>query len=362
MILRDIGRNPEAALNKINRHLHANYGFVITETADRGQLANIADRIKEEIRQLKINGHCVINSPAITQRLLILEGIKTLQESFKSPDFDILVEQMAHSVVEYLRRTSAEDNPENFEDAMRDVMRLYRSSEYLFPDNIVENAIRECALSRLGSVSHAPMDTLPDTHNIDNKEDNMMFEKENMIRRIRTLLESQVSQAEVMMAAKGFAQELQEMVEKVGRLQNEDLPPVTDQMRETYDTSSASAFQTLVYSAMQNVMDALYTAKGQIDDAVENMATTGQVSAETDMDREITTGDELATGDELPDTPTVDDLDNIAADELEDEFGGAEEEEPLGRSAKNESVERLEQRVNEMRRLVQEAKRLKERK
>jgi hypothetical protein len=38
---------------------------------------------------------------------------------------------------------------------------------------------------------------------------------------------------------------------------------------------------------MQNVMDALYTAKNQIDDVVENMATRGSVNAETDMDKEV---------------------------------------------------------------------------
>ena len=184
-----------------------------------------------------------------------------------------------------------------------------------------------------------------------------MFEKQQMIKQLRTLLESQVSQAEVMMAAKGFAQELQEMVEKVGRLQNEDLPPVTDQMRETYDTSSASAFQTLVYSAMQNVMDALYTAKGQIDDAVENMATRGSVSADTDMDKDVAPeNDATAPGAdaELAADDVELDLDNLAADE--DEFGAAEEEDPLGRSAKMESLAR---RVAEMRSLVESARKLK---
>ena len=60
-----------------------------------------------------------------------------------------------------------------------------------------------------------------------------MREHKNLVKNLRRLLETEVSQAEVMMAAKKFAEELQEMVEKIGRLQNEDLPPVTDQMRET---------------------------------------------------------------------------------------------------------------------------------
>lgn len=384
MILSDIGRSPEAVLKQINKHLNENYGFVISESADSAELAGIADRVYSEIVDLKLSGKCSKASPEISQRLLILEGLKTLRESFKSPDYDTLIDQMANCVVDYLRRTSAEDSQENFDDAVKDAMRIYRSSEYQFPDYTVESAIRSSALTKLGSVGQSPMDMV-DTHygqddnlvgddaefippevnsnNIDTidttdiPKDIKMFEKNNMVKQLRTLLESQVSQAEVMMAAKGFAQELQEMVEKVGRLQNEDLPPVTDQMRETYDTESASTFQTLVYSAMQNVMDALYTAKNQIDDVVENMATSGHVSAETDMDKDIDAEYDVepeATGEEPADTEL--DLDNVAA--IDDEFGAAEEEEPLGRSPKMESISRLENRVAEMRELLESARKL----
>jgi len=165
--------------------------------------------------------------------------------------------------------------------------------------------------------------------------------KEGLVKKLRTVLESQVSQAEVMMAAKGFAQELQEMIEKIGRLQNEDLPPVTDQMRETYGTDNASTFQTEIYAALQTVMNSLYTAKGQIDDAVENLATTGNISASVDMDVDV--------GMEEP----VDDLDGV-----EDEFGADEMEDPLGHVRK-ESVE-LQSKILEMKRLVDKARKLRE--
>jgi len=192
-----------------------------------------------------------------------------------------------------------------------------------------------------------------------------MDESLNLVKRLRYLLETEVSQAEVMMAAKGFAQELQEMVEKIGRLQNEDLPPVTDQMRETYGTESASAFQTQIYAALQGVMDALYTAKNQVDDAVDNMATTGQVGASVDMDvdmggdggmDDLGMGGDEGMGDE---GLGLDDLgDELGGEEMGDEFGGAEEEEPLGRAQK-ESLE-LRRKVLEMRKLVIKARKLKE--
>jgi hypothetical protein len=56
------------------------------------------------------------------------------------------------------------------------------------------------------------------------------------------------------------------------------------------------------------------------------------------------------------------DLDNIEGDldtEMDD-FGGAEEEEPLGRSMKAESVQSLNRKVVEMKRLVEKARKLRE--
>ena len=190
-----------------------------------------------------------------------------------------------------------------------------------------------------------------------------MKESANLVKRLRYLLETEVSQAEVMMAAKGFAQELQEMVEKIGRLQNEDLPPVTDQMRETYGTESASAFQSQIYAALQGVMDALYTAKNQVDTAVDNMATTGQVGATVDMDVDVGMDDGMDPGMDAGMDDAGLGLDDLAGDleggdEMGDEFGGAEGEEPLGRAQK-ESIE-LRKRVLEMRKLVEKARKLKE--
>jgi ribosome-binding protein aMBF1 (putative translation factor) len=193
------------------------------------------------------------------------------------------------------------------------------------------------------------------------KEGKEMKEHKSLVKNLRRLLETEVTQAEVMMAAKEFAKELQEMIEKIGRLQNEDLPPVTDQMRNTYGMSSASAFQTQIYGALQSVMDALYTAKGQVDDAVSNMAETGQFSASNDMEADPAMGDMDGMDDTMPmdaDAGMDPDLDNIEGDlDAEDDFGAADEEEPLGRSMKTESLER---KVMEMKKLVEKARKLRE--
>lgn len=443
MLLNDIGKSPTSTFRRINQHLESNYGFKIAEDVSDKDLVAIMETIEGEITDLKIKGDDAKDSPEISKRLLVLEGLKSLREfammQFQSPDLDHVVNGLADYVHDCFRLggTSSQD----FDECVNDGMRHYRSSRYRFPDDMIEQRVRQAAMARLNGpapdpagqhspidpvVSEGPLlgeeevaeDQVPNRNAafgfakrdsargghepsddqskaavalapkelslapmsgddqvpmIRDKNGRMVPDpfaaqaaarrkgivmKEHLVKNLRRLLETEVSQAEVMMAAKGFAQELQEMIEKIGRLQNEDLPPVTDQMRETYGTESASAFQTQIYGALQSVMDSLYAAKGQVDDAVSNMASTGQVGAENDMDLDGMDGMDpaLDAGAEMDA-----DLDNIAGElDAEDEFGGAEEEEPLGRAMKAESIRHLEKKIMEMKKLVEKARKLKE--
>lgn len=450
MFLNDIGKSPDSSFKRINHHLETNYGFKISEDASDKDLVSIMERIEDEITDLKVKGDDAKTSPEISKRLLVLEGIRNLREfamlQFQSPDLEFVVNGLSDFVSEMFCRCG--QTQDDYEDAIRDAMKHYRSSKYRFPDAMIEERVRHQSMSKIQStptdnafgikiddplmmeeedtatmerelnnkparrdVDESDFDNegkrssatgghsarMPDSAegkralrllnnpdlSLDSSTDDeeipmvrdrngrlvpdpfkahaaalrkgiVSEQKAGLVKNLRRLLETEVSQAEVMMAAKGFAQELQEMVEKIGRLQNEDLPPVTDQMRETYGTESASAFQTQIYGALQNVMDSLYTAKGQVDDAVENMASTGQVTAEVDMDKDIDFDDAAIVPDD-----EIGDLDNIEAD-IEDEFAGAEEDEPLGRAMKaSESID-LKRKVLEMQKLVIKARQIKE--
>lgn len=466
MLLNDIGKSPDATFRKINQHLESNYGFKISEDVSDKDLVSIMEQIEEEITDLKVKGDDARTSPEISKRLLVLEGIQNLREfamlQFQSPDLEHVLNGLSDFVCDHFRIGGC--SQADYEEALKDAMKHYRSSRYRFPDELVEQRVRQMSMSKihgqpaageLGVKIEEPV--MPTVMESDEEEDMkesdleeglgdrhgdldwaaqtkhvpspgreparhsstrgasraasgdydyamqneptmgddgkplpmvrdkrtgrmvpdpfaaqaaarrkgiVMKEKASLVKNLRRLLETEVSQAEVMMAAKGFAQELQEMIEKIGRLQNEDLPPVTDQMRETYGMESASAFQTQIYGALQSVMDALYTAKGQVDDAVSNMASTGQFDAAVDMEKDPGMGgmeDPMAMDAELGADAEMDaDLDNIAGDlDAADEFGGAEEEEPLGRSMKAESI-KLQRKVLEMQKLVEKARKLRE--
>lgn len=186
--------------------------------------------------------------------------------------------------------------------------------------------------------------------------------KSNIVKRLRTLLETEVAEAEIIATARSFASEVQEMIEKLSRLQNEELPPLTDSMKEEYGIALANNFHSKSQAALQGALEALYSAKDEIDNSVISIATGKDIS--NDMDVDISNDPAMSAD------PDVDKFDSLAGlsrgddDEadlgsiegMEDEFSGADamtgDEEPLGRAmrddVKRESVERMKKAIMEM--------------
>lgn len=178
--------------------------------------------------------------------------------------------------------------------------------------------------------------------------------KENYVKTLRNLLESEVEQAEVLIAAKGFAQEMQSMIEKVGRLQNEDLGPVVDQMRETYGNEIADSFNRQLDSALQEILDSMKSTQAVMNNAVNDIANGAVPSDELGMGMDMD-GDDMGLDAELP----GDDLE-AELDDMEDEFGGDDAaagpvDEPLGR-AKKESMINMAKRLKEAKQMLAAAK------
>jgi len=172
--------------------------------------------------------------------------------------------------------------------------------------------------------------------------------KEGHIKQLRKLLEAETAQAESLIAAKSFSQELQDMIEKLGRLVNENLPAVSEQMRDAYGADVATGFEDQVSTTLNGVMDSLRNSKQEIDNSVSTIADGGAPSNDMDdfSDEELGGGfdDELDLDGDV-------DLDVDAELELGDEFGGddavaGEIDEPLGRS-KKESIKILGKKIVE---------------
>ena len=147
--------------------------------------------------------------------------------------------------------------------------------------------------------------------------------EESLLDQLNKLLEGDAAEAEITMPARGIVDELQDVVEKLGKIQNDQLGPLADEMAYTHGPEQSEAFKSSVDSAISSLLDSARSTK----DAVNNAA--------------LVLSGEAPAGDMEPATAEVggdmqDDMeDDIEADLGGDEASAGEVDEPLGRSKRD---------------------------
>ncbi|MNV02946.1 hypothetical protein D3C71_931870 [compost metagenome] len=149
---------------------------------------------------------------------------------------------------------------------------------------------------------------------------------------IGVLLEAELEQAEVILAAKDFVSKLQKMAEDLANMQAESIP-LGDSMKETLGPDAAQDFENAVTDAIAQGLVAVRAAKDQISDSIARVEGGEAVGTSDDFGSDM--GD-MDAGDV-----------NIGADPLADAgvepeadvFGGSDAasgpvDEPLGRGFK----------------------------
>lgn len=132
-----------------------------------------------------------------------------------------------------------------------------------------------------------------------------------------------VEQAEVVMAVRALASDIQDQVERLGRMVNEDLPAIADQVRTEMGMDQAQSFLETTSSLLNAHLEATRKAKEGMDRAV------GMLSGE-DVGGLGDTGELEEPSLDLDDLGLDDSGDDVA-DNL-DALAGPEDE-PLGRAA-----------------------------
>lgn len=164
MLLNEIGKSPTTTLRKINQHLETNYGFKISESVQDQDLVAIMEQIRDEITELKIKGDDAKSSPEISKRLLVLEGITSLREfamiQFQSPLLDKVIGNLVDFVVDTFH-ISGYQGQTDFDKAVEKAMDEYRSSRYRFPDDMIEQRVRQEAMSQLQTSQPSPTTPQP---------------------------------------------------------------------------------------------------------------------------------------------------------------------------------------------------------
>ena len=147
------------------------------------------------------------------------------------------------------------------------------------------------------------------------------------------VMEDELEQAEVLLAAQELVDELQGLVEDIAEMQVQKLMPIVDAMKEQVGFDIAEAYNTAADSALGGLLDQMKAAKEALENATlqaQGKPVNAPVSTDMGMDADMDA-----------------DMDMDAELDMSDEFDGdaaaAGEENPTGRELKAEGIEALEQ-------------------
>jgi len=130
----------------------------------------------------------------------------------------------------------------------------------------------------------------------------------------RKLKEGELGQAEAMLAAKDMVDTAQDFIEKVGKMQNEQLPALIDSIRDQIGSAQAEAFKSSVGMALSTLSQQLGQAREALD--ASSRALTGEEAPPMAMpDPNAGAGPDMGMGAGM---------DGGMSDEEPDEFGGAD--------------------------------------
>jgi len=133
--------------------------------------------------------------------------------------------------------------------------------------------------------------------------------------------EVDVEQAEVVMAVRALADDVQDQIERIGRMMNEDIPAIADKMRGEMGAQAAQSFADSVNGLLASHLESTKGVKTGLDGAVSSMTGEEMVGGLGDTG-ELGTGG-LAEPDMQEEEPAMDVNEPAAA---------GPEEEPLGRA------------------------------
>lgn len=107
----------------------------------------------------------------------------------------------------------------------------------------------------------------------------LQTESKSMRRQLyRLLRESEVQQAQVLIAAKAMVDDVQTMLEEISSMQFKELPNIVSEMKNQLGVDQATQFNTEVTTVLSGLLQNLQSAKQQMDQALNVI--TGQQSTE----------------------------------------------------------------------------------
>lgn len=177
-----------------------------------------------------------------------------------------------------------------------------------------------------------------------------------MKQNLSQLMESELEKSELILAAKGIADELQSMAEKTAKLSVDELMPLVDRLKEIFGQEQAEQFNNSVDGTLSTLLDQLKSSKDEVENQANILNGEGDMGINSDMDFNSDPGmGGLEMGD--PEFDGMGDTLDGMGDEDEGDIFGADDtmvggSEPLGR-AKKESYKIKGKNLKEMAKRIQ---------
>ena len=135
-----------------------------------------------------------------------------------------------------------------------------------------------------------------------------------------------VEEAEVVMAVRALADDIQDHVERLGRMVNEDLPAIADQMVNEFGADKAASFKSEAEGVLSGALESAKQAKDGVN---------GLVGSITGEDMGLGGDDMGSIEDPLGADSPIDDMEELPAEpemDVNEPAAAGPEEEPLGRA------------------------------
>ena len=286
-------------LAKINEALDTLYGFRVYDTIDIKKLYDVKKDLKTKLAELEASlpFNTANKDPRYMKHVLLAEAIDNMIEAKKKDhdkDGDIDSDDYLAARDKAIKKAMGKDKKE------KDVKEELTDKQKKLPP-----ALQKAIAKKQGD---KPKDKV-----------------EEKVQSLKALLEQEVEQAEIVIAAKSLVDELQDMIEQLGKMQNDELGAVVDQMSYQYGADKAAAFNQAVASQLETLLASIKTAKEAVNNEV--LVLTGEAPAPSEMgpaDSDLGSMDDDGEDLEAP------------ADDLTggDDSASGPEENPLGRAEK----------------------------
>jgi len=142
-----------------------------------------------------------------------------------------------------------------------------------------------------------------------------------------------VDEAEVVMAVRALADDIQDQVERLGRMKNEDIPAIADSMVSEFGLEKAQGFKEQAESILDDALQSSKGSKEGIDGLIGNITGVGSLGG-SDLEADEPMGlDEPGGVDPMADEPGgVDPMADEPGMDVNEPAAAGPEDEPLGRA------------------------------